>query len=170
MAQSVASGQLGPETDIPEREQITMSLTIRPTKPGDREAWDRLYEGYATFYKVPQTAQMRDTVFGWLMDEGHECRGLVAEDGGKLVGLTHFRPFASPLRAITNCFLDDLFVDPAARGSGAADALIRAVGDIARENGWGVVRWITADDNYRGRGVYDRLATRTMWVTYDMKP
>ena len=31
------------------------------------------------------------------------------------------------------------------------------------------VRWITADDNYRGRNVYDRLATRTMWVTYDLK-
>jgi hypothetical protein len=31
------------------------------------------------------------------------------------------------------------------------------------------VRWITAEDNYRGRGVYDKLATRTPWVTYDIK-
>jgi hypothetical protein len=51
-----------------------------------------------------------------------------------------------------------------------ADALIQAVGAIAREKGWSVVRWITADNNYRGRGVYDRLATRTMWITYDLKP
>lgn len=148
-----------------------MSVTIRPVGENDRAAWGELYTGYAAFYKVPQTEEMRDTVFGWLMDAGHQTGGLVAEDAdGKIIGLTHYRPFASPLRAINNCFLDDLFVDPMARGSGAADALIKAVGDIARENGWGVVRWITADDNYRGRGVYDKLATRTMWITYDMKP
>lgn len=148
-----------------------MPLTIRPVTTVDRSGWDRLYQGYAQFYKVEQTAEMRDRVFGWLMDDSHECNGLVAEDAdGKLIGLTHYRPFASPLRAATNGFLDDLFVDPLARGSGAADALINAVADVAREKGWLTVRWITADDNYRGRGVYDKLATRTMWVTYDLKP
>jgi hypothetical protein len=33
-----------------------------------------------------------------------------------------------------------------------------------------VIRWITAENNYRARGVYDRLATRTNWVTYDLLP
>ena len=147
-----------------------MPVTIRPVKAEDRAAWDTLYQGYATFYKVEQTPQMRDTVWGWLMDPDHGSNGFVAvNDAGALIGLTHYRPFVSCLKAVTNCFLDDLFVDPAARGSGAADALIAAVGDVAKANGWPVVRWITADDNYRGRGVYDKLATRTMWVTYDMK-
>ncbi len=147
-----------------------MSVTIRPVKSEDRAEWDVLYQGYAKFYKVEQTAQMRDTVFGWLMDDAHGSNGLVAVDSaGTLVGLTHYRPYVSPLRAITNCFLDDLFVDPQARGSGAADALINGVADVARTNGWSVVRWSTADDNYRGRGVYDKLATRTMWITYDLK-
>jgi len=113
---------------------------------------------------------MRDTVFGWLMDPDHSSNAIVALDGtGAVIGLTHYRPFVSQLRAITNCFLDDLFVDPAARGTGAADALSGAVEDVARTNGWGVVRWITAENNYRGRAVYDRLATRTPWVTYDIK-
>ncbi|KIN65097.1 Acetyltransferase [Sulfitobacter noctilucicola] len=146
-----------------------MSVKIRSVAAEDRAEWDALYQGYATFYKVDQTAEMRDRVFGWLMDEQHTSNGLVAVDGaGKLIGLTHYRPFVSCLGANTNCFLDDLFVDPAARGSGAADALIKGVAEIAQSNGWGKVRWITADDNYRGRGVYDKLATRTMWVTYDM--
>ncbi|MGC1503646.1 MAG: GNAT family N-acetyltransferase [Sulfitobacter sp.] len=146
------------------------TVTTRPIKAEDRAEWDVLYQGYATFYKVEQTPQMRDTVFGWLMSSDHESNGLVAvDDTGKLIGLTHYRPFASPLRAATSCFLDDLFVDPDARGSGAADALIKAVAEVARAKGWSVVRWITADDNYRGRGVYDKLATRTMWVTYDHK-
>lgn len=148
----------------------SMPMEIRPVAKSDRAAWDTLYAGYAKFYKIDQTPEMRDRVFGWLMDSAHEVNGLVAALDGTLVGLTHYRPFSSPLRAITNCFLDDLFVDPNARGSGAADALIKGVGAIASENGWGVVRWITAEDNYRGRGVYDKIATRTMWVTYDMKP
>ncbi|MCX7559836.1 GNAT family N-acetyltransferase [Sulfitobacter sp. F26204] len=147
-----------------------MTLTIRPLTSADRAAWNILYLGYATFYKVDQTAGMRDTVFGWLMDPEHESKGLVAVgEDGKLVGLTHYRPFAAPLTASVKCFLDDLFVDPAARGTGAADALIEGVAKVARENGWPVVRWITADDNYRGRGVYDKTATRTMWITYDLK-
>ncbi|MEM6306264.1 MAG: GNAT family N-acetyltransferase [Pseudomonadota bacterium] len=146
-----------------------MKIHVRPVEAADRAAWDRLYEGYAAFYGVDQTAQMRDTVFGWLMDEAHGSNGLVAETGdGALVGLTHYRPFVSCLKACTNCFLDDLYVDPAARGSGAAQALIAEVRRIADHNGWHVVRWITADDNYRGRGLYDKVATRTMWVTYDM--
>lgn len=147
-----------------------MRLTIRPVKAEDRAEWDVLYQGYATFYKVEQTEEMRDTVFGWLMDATHGSNGLVAVDeAGKLIGLTHYRPFVSCLKAVTNCFLDDLFVDPAARGSGAADALIEGVRKVADEKGWPVVRWITADDNYRGRGVYDKVATRTMWITYDLK-
>lgn len=148
-----------------------MSVTIRPLAAADRPAWEVLFAGYATFYKVDQTAQMRETVFGWLMDPQHTSNCLVAEDAsGALIGFTHYRPFVSQLKAVTNCFLDDLFVDPGARGSGAAKALIGSVGAIARQNGWNVVRWITADDNYRARGVYDQLATRTMWISYDMAP
>lgn len=147
-----------------------MDIDIRAVTAADRPGWDRLYAGYAKFYKIDQTDAMRDTVFGWLMDDTHEVRGLVADVDDTLIGLTHFRPFASPLRAITNCFLDDLFVDPDARGTGTAEALIKAVGGVARENRWGVVRWITAENNYRGRGVYDKLAVRTSWVTYDLTP
>lgn len=147
-----------------------MTGMTRPLKASDRTAWDRLFADYAAFYKVEQTSQMRDLVFGWLMDPDHSTNCIVAEDAtGALIGITHFRPFVSTLRANTNCFLDDLFVDPASRGSGAAQALISAVKDVAQRNGWGVVRWITAENNYRGRAVYDRLADRTPWVTYDIK-
>lgn len=135
-----------------------------------RADWDRLYAGYAAFYKAEQTAEMRARVWGWIMDPAHEVNALVAEDAdGTAVGLAHYRPFARPLAAGTGGFLDDIFVDPAQRGRRIADALIDAVAEIGRQRGWGVIRWITADDNYRGRGVYDRLATRTMWITYDRK-
>ncbi|MEP1765384.1 MAG: GNAT family N-acetyltransferase [Sulfitobacter sp.] len=145
-----------------------MPLTIRPVTPQDHAAWDQLYQGYAAFYGVDQTAEMRARVWRWLNDPSIEVNGFVAEQDGALIGLTHYRPFYSPLSANVKGFLDDLFVDPAARGSGAAHGLIEAVSDHGRANGWGVIRWITADDNYRARNLYDRVATRTQWVTYDI--
>jgi len=36
------------------------------------------------------------------------------------------------------------------------------------ERGWALVRWITRDNNYRARGLYDRLALRSDWITYEM--
>lgn len=146
-----------------------MPVTVRSITPDDKSAWDSLYRGYANFYGVDQTQEMRDRVWGWITDPDHDVNCFVAQEDGTLIGLTHYRPFFSPLSANVKGFLDDLFVDPATRGSGAAQALIDAVSAHGREKGWAVIRWITADDNYRARGVYDRVATRTGWITYDIK-
>ena len=147
-----------------------MSITIRPVEQNDRAQWNVLYQGYAGFYKVAQTQDMRDTVWSWLFDDAHETEGLVAvDDKGLLIGLTHFRPFARPLSATTGGFLDDLFVTPASRGSGAARLLIEAVAQIGKQRGWSVIRWITAEDNYRARSLYDKVADKTKWATYDIK-
>lgn len=148
---------------------MSAGITVVAPAPGHRQAWERLYMGYAAFYGVEQTAAMREQVWGWLHDPAHEVEGLVALAGEDPVGLAHFRPFARPLAASTGGFLDDLFVAPEARGSGAAQALIDGVAARGRERGWTVVRWITAEDNYRGRAVYDRLAQKTKWLTYEIK-
>jgi len=158
-----------------ERQIITsgtalMTITIRPVEPKDRAAWNQLYAGYAAFYKVTQTEEMRETVWSWLHNPDHETEGFVAEnEHGTLIGLTHFRPFARPLSATTGGFLDDLFVSPDARGSGAARLLIEAVAKHGKQRGWSVIRWITAEDNYRARSLYDKVAEKTKWATYDIK-
>lgn len=147
-----------------------MEVTIARPRLDHRQAWDRLYANYAAFYQVPQTEAMRDRVWGWIHDTRHELEAFLALDAaGGLIGLAHFRPFVRPLSATTGGFLDDLFVEPAARGSGAASELIMAVAEEGRRRGWSVIRWITAEDNYRARAVYDRLASRTGWVTYDLR-
>lgn len=146
-----------------------MTVTVRPVLQNDHPAWDRLYQGYAEFYGVAQTPEMRDTVWSWLFDVHAQSEGLVAvTEEGTVVGIAHFRPFARPLSATIGGFLDDLFVSPDARGLGAADALIFGVKTVAETRGWSIVRWITADDNYRARAVYDRMSNRTKWITYDL--
>ena len=67
-------------------------------------------------------------------------------------------------------YLDDLYVEPSTRGTGVVEALFAEINRLALERDWAVVRWTTADDNYRARAVYDKRATRTMWITYDMTP
>ena len=71
---------------------------------------------------------------------------------------------------VSTGYLDDLFVDPDLRGAGIADDLFAAAKELGRSRDWSVIRWITAENNYRARGVYDRVAARTNWITYDLKP
>jgi GNAT superfamily N-acetyltransferase len=73
---------------------------------------------------------------------------------------------ASPLRGTIVGFLDDLYVDPAWRAKKVGRALLDEVAAIGRARGWPFYRWLTADDNYRARGLYDQVAKRTMWITY----
>jgi GNAT superfamily N-acetyltransferase len=144
---------------------------VRPLQPGDHDRWRELYAGYATFYKLTQTDEQAECTWAWLIDPAHELEGLVAHDAdGQVVGLAHVRAFARPSTATVGGYLDDLYVDPAARGTGAADALLAALARLAGQRGWSVVRWITAEDNYRARSKYDQHTTRTPWITYDMTP
>ena len=144
-------------------------FSVVPVAEDHRTDWDALYAGYAEFYNSPQTPQMRDRVWSWLHDPGHELEGLIALNGdGRGIGLAHFRPFPRPLLASTGGFLDDLFVAPDWRGRGVGVALVQAVADEGRRRGWILIRWITGDDNRRARALYDRVAEKTHWVTYQM--
>ncbi|PJJ71689.1 acetyltransferase (GNAT) family protein [Diaminobutyricimonas aerilata] len=145
-------------------------VQVREIRADDAEQWRRLYRGYVEFYQTEKSEESYDLVWGWLMDPDHELGAYVAEVEGRLVGIAHWRPFVRPLNGSVGCYLDDLFVEPEARGSGVADALLARLRRLAAERGWSVVRWITAEDNYRARARYDRIAERTPWVTYDMRP
>jgi len=110
-------------------------------------------------------------VWSWIHDAHHEVNCMLADNGaGTVASLAHYRAFARPLSASTGCFLDDLFIDPAHRGSGAVDALLHELRRTARANGWTVIRWITAHDNAPAIATYARHAARTSWLTYDMPP
>jgi GNAT superfamily N-acetyltransferase len=144
-------------------------FSVSPVTAEHRADWDLLYAAYADFYGTAQSAEMRDLVWSWLGNKDHELDGFLAVDEkGRGIGLAHFRPFTRPLAASTGGFIDDLFVLPEWRGKRVADALVAAVVAQGRQRGWSVVRWITAEDNQRGRAFYDRIAERTHWVTYQI--
>ena len=74
----------------------------------------------------------------------------------------------SPLRGKLVGFLDDLFVDPDFRGSGAVQLLFKELKFVAAQKNWPYVRWITATNNSRARKVYDKLSDPIDFVTYKM--
>ena len=148
-----------------------MTTTVRRVDDGEFFTWLDLYAGYGEFYETPLTDAKAVLVWSWLTDPAHELEAYFALDGaGEPIGLAHVRVFSRPLAGSRGLFLDDLFVTPDARGDGAATAILETLKARARDEGLSVVRWITAADNEAARHVYDRIAQKTEWVTYDLVP
>lgn len=146
-----------------------MKIVVSELSLQDRVEWEALYYGYAEFYKVPMNQEILDNVWSWIFDKNNAFYALVAKDDtGRYLGLMHYRAMPSPLRGKRVGFLDDLFIKPEFRGNGVVDALYEALKRSALDKGWPFIRWITAENNYRGRGVYDKLSDKTQWVTYQM--
>ncbi|MFF8893056.1 GNAT family N-acetyltransferase [Brevibacterium casei] len=146
------------------------SPTVRPVTSSDESRWKELFRGYREFYKLPESEDVVERVWGWLSDPSHESEGLVAEADGRIVAIADYRRFSRPSTGTVGIWLDDLFTDPDARGTGAGRALIARLQEIAADEGRSVVRWITADDNTQAQALYDQVATKTNWLTYDAAP
>ncbi len=143
---------------------------IRALEVADREAWRALFRAYGAFYETAFSDDHLDRVWDLLLREGSGVDAVIAEQDGAVVGIAHYRRHPDTFTAGHDWYLDDLYVDPDARGAGHATDLIQHLARIARENGpGGTLRWITAADNARAQRVYDRLAKRTSWVTYEMR-
>jgi GNAT superfamily N-acetyltransferase len=144
--------------------------TIRPAAPADEARWKELFRAYREFYRLPESEYIVSRVWGWITEPDHEVQSLVAEVDGRIIAIADYRRFARPSTGSTGIWLDDLFTDPEERGSGAGRALIARLQTIAAEEGRSVVRWITASDNEQAQVLYEKVASRTNWVTYDAKP
>ncbi|GAA1443787.1 GNAT family N-acetyltransferase [Leifsonia poae] len=145
-----------------------MSIDVRSVADGDFFAWLDLYEKYAEFYETTLTDQKALLLWSWLTAPDHPEEGLIAVDGERIVGLAHFREFPRPLEGDRGMFLDDLYVAEDSRGNGVGHTLIDAVRERAAARELGVVQWITAHDNQEAQQVYDSVASRTSWVTYEI--
>ncbi len=145
-------------------------IRVRELASRDRADWQVLYAGYGDFYETPLGDEKADRVLAWLMDPEYEAFGLVVVDANdRPIAIAHYRQFARLLADGSGIYLDDLFTSEAARGRGAASAIIGHLEQLARERGAAIVRWITASDNVSAQRVYDRLAGRTTWLTYDLE-
>ena len=144
-----------------------MPVNIRPVRADDRRVWADLWEGYLAFYETILPASVFDSTFQRLLDPScPDLNGIVAEQDGTLIGLCHYIYHRHCWRAEDVCYLQDLFVDPAKRGTGAGRALIEAVYDAADAAGAPAVYWMTQDHNTSARQLYDRIGALTPFIKY----
>jgi GNAT superfamily N-acetyltransferase len=140
---------------------------IRGLQRSDRPQWDALWQGYLRFYRQRLPGPVTDATFARLLDEKIQPHGLVAVRDGQLVGFAHYLFHPSTWSQANLCYLEDLFVDPGARGGGVGRALIQAVYAAADGAQASSVYWMTQEFNADGRALYDTLAHRTSFIRYE---
>ena len=142
---------------------------IREIQLKDKDQWEKLYRGYANFYKVEMNDKILEIVWKWLNDVNHELKGIGYEVDGKIVGLAHYRSLLRPLKGKYIGYLDDIFVDPEYRGQKIGEKLLNKIKEISKANDWNLVRWQTDEDNLTAKKLYDKVATKTKKNVYELK-
>lgn len=141
---------------------------IRNIEIKDKEQWKKLYHGYADFYQVTISEQILETIWDWLHNTNHDLNALVYEIDNTIVALAHYRRMPSPLRGKYIGFLDDLYVDPQFRGKKIGEKIIKKLNEISKERNWGLIRWITRNDNHNAKSLYDKVAKKSTWEVYEL--
>lgn len=139
---------------------------IRPIAEGDFARWLPLWKGYLRFYRTELAEDVTRATFERLC-AADGMFGFVFESGDELVGLVHALLHPTTWSRAPACYLEDLFVAPAGRGSGAARALVEAVTAEAVRRGAAKVYWLTQEFNGPARSLYDQMATRVSFVVYE---
>ena len=144
-------------------------FTVRDLAPGDKAAWLVLWKGYCDFYEAVVVDAVTEATWARLVDPAHPSVALVACGADdRPVALAHCELQTNTWTLKPNCYLEDLFVAPEARCGGAARALIEALAERGRREGWLRLYWMTKADNHRARALYDRIGQLTDWVRYDL--
>ncbi|MCK0121606.1 GNAT family N-acetyltransferase [Loktanella sp. F6476L] len=144
-----------------------MPVIIRPLHAADQAAWIGLWTAYLEFYGTALPSDVFASTFDRLLgDDPQDFSALVAEADGELIGLTHYLFHRHGWKIENVCYLQDLYVSPAARGTGCGRKLIEAVYAEADAQGAPNVYWLTQDDNAAGRQLYDRVGSLTNFIKY----
>jgi len=103
-----------------------------------------------------------------LFGDPRYAEALIAEIAGQRVGYALFFHSYSTFLTRPGIFLEDLFVHPDARRSGAGKALLDALVGLATERGYGRVEWSVLDWNEPAIRFYRSLGAKPQdeWTIY----
>jgi ribosomal protein S18 acetylase RimI-like enzyme len=133
-----------------------MPWRIEAASAADLNQLVRLYVAYRLFYgETPE--QERAATF--IRDRVTQLSGryFLAWNEDNAVGFMHLMPSTNTLAMRPIWFLEDLYVDPAARGQGVATALLSYAEAFARDTGAERLTLATAHDNLAAQHIYEKL-------------
>jgi len=144
------------------------AFTLRPAILADLPEIVRLIRALAEYecllHEAIVTADdLREPLFGPLP----RAHTILAEAGGRPVGLALFYYTFSTFKACPNIFLEDLFVEPAHRGAGIGLALMRHLAQLAVAENCARMEWRVLDWNQPSIDFYQRIGAEMMqdWHT-----
>jgi GNAT superfamily N-acetyltransferase len=142
------------------------TIVVREPRAADEAAWRALWNGYLRFYESVLPEETTHHTWERLLDPDSGLFGRVAVRDGRVVGFAHCTLHQGSWERSPICYLEDLFVDPGLRRSGAGRALIEHLIALGKERGWSRLYWHTRQGNATARSLYDRLASVDDFVKY----
>ena len=138
---------------------------VAPLQPADHARWLELWAEYQRFYVVVLPAAA--TLATWQRILDGRVRGLCARDSAdRILGIVHFLFHEDTWSTQRACYLEDLYVDPAARGTGCGRLLIEAVAAASKAAGAMSPYWLTHETNAVARRLYDRVGKNLGFIQY----
>jgi GNAT superfamily N-acetyltransferase len=147
-----------------------VDLAIRPIEPSDVPAVVAMVHELAAYERAPDECHLTEhQLAAALFAHSPALFGHVAvpRGGGEAVGFSLWFLKFSTWRGTHGIYLEDLFVRPSARGSGAGRALLAELAAICVERGyhrldWWVLNWNPAREFYHSIGA----AAMDEWIPY----
>ncbi|HXR30721.1 MAG TPA: GNAT family N-acetyltransferase [Solirubrobacterales bacterium] len=146
-------------------------LRIEPVSGEQLETLLPMIAAYQRFYEVAEIDEQRNrTFFSRFLAPSEDGMLLGAWSGEELLGYACLYWSFTSLVPAKTVLMNDLFVDPAARGQGVGRALIEASATVARERRAQRLEWATAPDNLTAQHLYDSTgAERSEWIEYELR-
>src|ERR1700759_4464214 len=101
-------------------------VTIRRAVARDGARWRELFDGYCRFYERTPSEPLTRHTWARILDDTSPVHAIVADDPeAGVIGIANYVLHEHTLGLSPACYLGDLFVDPARRGAGVGEQLIR---------------------------------------------
>ena len=148
--------------------EATNEVRVRRLEARDKAAWLPLFKGYIDFYKSAVADDVIEETWNRLLSgkEGFHVAFVAVDGTDTPIGLAHVLFHRSTWSKTWYCYLEDLFVRPDIRAKGVGRSLIEAVYKESDSRGATRTYWTTQEFNYRARGLYDQMATKSPFLQY----
>jgi GNAT superfamily N-acetyltransferase len=140
-----------------------MTLSIRPATSADLPLIAQFIRDLADYEKLAHEVRFDEAVMGEkLFGTRPYAEVIIGEIDGAPQGFALFFHNFSTFEGKPGVYLEDLFVRPAARGSGLGKALLSRLAAIAVERDCARLEWSVLDWNEPAIGFYKKLGARLM--------
>jgi GNAT superfamily N-acetyltransferase len=149
-----------------------MTILIRPAAPPDAPVILRFIEELAAYERLAGEVKINlADIRAILFAPGARAFCDIAQLDGEAVGFALWFYSVSSFEGRHGLYLEDLYVSPAARGTGVGKALMAALARRCVDEGLARLEWAVLDWNAPAIGFYDTLGAtaKTQWITRTLR-